>query len=187
MFFFVVHVLMSPVQNSKRRMYRYAIGCPWLLVAAPVEEKYVDFVDSRGLFSCRIPGDFLRAERAKDKKGTVFVAGNYNKAEVLSVQSLTTYDLLNDAGKDQLYYDLSPRGNVHPKNVLVCRRCSSFTVSSFSTAMPNGEHDRPCGTSKSRIPMHLYASIKYCIAGDTAAVSMYVGLPTSRQHTARGT
>eukprot|EP00904_Undaria_pinnatifida_P000278 jgi/Undpi1/10250/HiC_scaffold_28.g12703.m1 len=98
MFFFVVHVLMSPVQNSKRRMYRYAIGCPWLLVAAPVEEKYVDFVDSRGLFSCRIPGDFLRAERAKDKKGTVFVAGNYNKAEVLSVQSLTTYDLLNDAG-----------------------------------------------------------------------------------------
>lgn len=63
----------------------------------------MDFVDSRGLFSCRIPADFLRAERAKDKKGTVFVSGNYNKAEVLSVQSLTAYELLKDAGEVQCH------------------------------------------------------------------------------------
>lgn len=66
----------------------------------------MDFVDSRGLFSCRIPADFLRAERAKDKKGTVFVSGNYNKAEVLSVQSLTAYDLLRDAGEEQCHQDV---------------------------------------------------------------------------------
>lgn len=87
-----------PGSKQQTPSYRYAIGRTWLLVAAP-EEKYVDFVDSRGLFSCRIPAEFLRAERAKDKKGTVFVSGNYNKAEVLSVQLLTAYDLLKDAGE----------------------------------------------------------------------------------------
>lgn len=59
----------------------------------------VDFVDSRGLFSCRVPAKFLRAEREKDKRGTVFVAGNYDKAEVLSVQVISAADLLKDAGE----------------------------------------------------------------------------------------
>ncbi|CAN0160305.1 unnamed protein product [Ectocarpus sp. 4 AP-2014] len=60
--------------------------------------EFVDFEDSRGLFSCRIPKNFLRAERAKDKRGTVFVAGDYSKAEVLSVQVVKAFDLLTDAG-----------------------------------------------------------------------------------------
>lgn len=65
---------------------------------APQAEKFVDFVDSRRLFSCRLPANFLRAEREKDKRGTVFVSGNYEKAEVLSVQVVAAADLLTDAG-----------------------------------------------------------------------------------------
>lgn len=61
--------------------------------------EFVDFEDSRGLFSCRIPKNFLRAERAKDKRGTVFVAADYSKAEVLSVQVVKAFDLLTDAGE----------------------------------------------------------------------------------------
>lgn len=61
--------------------------------------EFVDFVDSRGLFGCRIPKNFLRAERPKDKRGTVFVAGDYSKAEVLSVQVVKAFDLLADAGE----------------------------------------------------------------------------------------
>lgn len=57
-------------------------------------------MDSRGLFGCRIPKNFLRAERPKDKRGTVFVAGDYSKAEVLSVQVVTAFDLLTDAGEE---------------------------------------------------------------------------------------
>lgn len=59
----------------------------------------MEFVDSRGLFGCRIPKNFLRAERPKDKRGTVFVAGDYSKAEVLSVQVVNAFDLLKDAGE----------------------------------------------------------------------------------------
>ncbi|CAM9478248.1 unnamed protein product [Ascophyllum nodosum] len=66
-------------------------------VSAPADT-FVDFVDSRRLFSCRIPSNFLRRERTKDKSGTVFVAGDFNKAEIMSVQVLTAYDLLRDAG-----------------------------------------------------------------------------------------
>lgn len=146
--------LISPVQNSKHRTYRYAIGCSWLLVAAPVEEKYVDFVDSRGLFSCRIPADFLRAERAKDRKGTVFVSGNYNKAGVLSVQSFTAYELLKDAGENQQYYDLGPIGDVH-KNIFltIFKRCSSFRASSYDCALRRAYIDR----LESSSPVYLYS------------------------------
>lgn len=62
-------------------------------------DEFVDFVDSRGLFSCRIPTTFLRKERKKDKQGTLFVAADYKKAEVLSVQSVAAFDLLADAGE----------------------------------------------------------------------------------------
>lgn len=55
-------------------------------------------MDSRGLFGCCIPKSFLRAERPKDKRGTVFVAGDYSKAEVVSVQVVKAFDLLADAG-----------------------------------------------------------------------------------------
>ncbi|CAM9837493.1 unnamed protein product [Discosporangium mesarthrocarpum] len=58
----------------------------------------VNFSDSRGLFSCQLPTSFLRAERNKDKRGTVFVAGDYNKAEIVSVQLLSASKLLSDAG-----------------------------------------------------------------------------------------
>eukprot|EP00903_Cladosiphon_okamuranus_P019246 g17697.t1 len=68
------------------------------LAAEAVANEFVDFVDSRGLFGCRIPINFLRAERPKDKRGTVFVAGDYSKAEVMSVQVVTASDLLMDAG-----------------------------------------------------------------------------------------
>lgn len=70
-------------------------------VQAAVEE-FVDFMDSRRLFSCRVPASFLRAERNKDRRGTVFVAGDYNKAEVLSVQVVSAYDLLTGAGENWL-------------------------------------------------------------------------------------
>lgn len=67
----------------------------------------MDFVDSRGLFGCRIPKNFLRAERPKDKRGTVFVAGDYSKAEVMSVQVVTAFDLLTDAGEKRGLYVLT--------------------------------------------------------------------------------
>lgn len=72
---------------------------PGLLRACTAATEFVDFEDSRGLFSCRIPKNFLRTERAKDKRGTVFVAGDYSKAEVLSVQVVKAFDLLTDAGE----------------------------------------------------------------------------------------
>ncbi|CAM9462493.1 unnamed protein product [Scytosiphon promiscuus] len=68
------------------------------VAAEAVATEFVDFVDSRGLFGCRVPKNFLRAERPKDKRGTVFVAGDYSKAEVLSVQVVKAFDLLTDAG-----------------------------------------------------------------------------------------
>lgn len=64
-------------------------------------------MDSRGLFGCRIPRNFLRAERPKDKRGTVFVAGDYSKAEVMSVQVVTAFDLLTDAGEKRGAYVLT--------------------------------------------------------------------------------
>lgn len=70
-----------------------------LLALFATATEFVDFVDSRGLFGCRIPKSFLRAERPKDKRGTVFVAGDYSKAEVLSVQAVKAFDLLTDAGE----------------------------------------------------------------------------------------
>lgn len=72
---------------------------PAFYVSPAPPDTFVDFVDSRGLFSMRIPDGFLRAERSKDKKGVLFVAGDYNKAEVLSVQTVSAYDLLTDAGE----------------------------------------------------------------------------------------
>lgn len=75
-----------------------ASGVQPSLAAEVMATEFVDFVDSRGLFGCRIPQNFLRAERPKDKRGVVFVAGDYSKAEVLSVQMVTAFDLLTDAG-----------------------------------------------------------------------------------------
>lgn len=73
---------------------------PWSPPALFSATEFVDFVDSRRLFGCRIPKNFLRAERPKDKRGTVFVAGDYSKAEVLSVQVVAAFDLLTDAGEE---------------------------------------------------------------------------------------
>lgn len=87
------------VHTACKAAYDIAHKYFWFPITAP-EENYVNFVDSRGLFSCRIPAGFLRAERTSDKRGTLFVAGDYNKAEVMSVQAVTAYDLLTDAGED---------------------------------------------------------------------------------------
>ncbi|CAM9148557.1 unnamed protein product [Choristocarpus tenellus] len=57
-----------------------------------------DYTDSRGIFRCRLPTNFLRTERKKDKRGTVFVCGDYNKAEVVSIQLINTVSLLSEAG-----------------------------------------------------------------------------------------
>jgi hypothetical protein len=59
------------------------------------------YTDSRGYFSIRVPPNFVTAERdgSDAKKGVLFVGGDYTKAEVMSVSTLTTVKLLSDAGK----------------------------------------------------------------------------------------
>ena len=59
------------------------------------------YTDSRGYFSIKVPPNFVTAERdgSDAKKGVLFVGGDYTKAEVMSVSTLTTVKLLSDAGK----------------------------------------------------------------------------------------
>lgn len=79
----------------------------------------MDYTDSRGLFSCRVPADFLRSERKNDKTGFLFVAGDFNKAEVLSVQVISASDLLLDAGESKSDLKLVPNAT----ELVTLRRC----------------------------------------------------------------
>lgn len=105
---------MRVARYSKSHDPRVLLIFPSLLTPFVAATEFVDFVDSRGLFGCRIPKNFLRAERPKDKRGIVFVAGDYSKAEVMSVQMLTAFDLLTDAGEQAV--------PVTGGNVARCRR-----------------------------------------------------------------
>lgn len=112
--------LLRARQTLRMRLLVLFFVLSFFVSAPPAKDEFVDFTDSRGLFSCRLPATFLQAERKKDSKGTVFVSGDYRKAEVISVQVVATADLLADAGKNPSLY---PNDRFFLCVFVVQRRC----------------------------------------------------------------
>jgi hypothetical protein len=130
------------------------------------------YTDSRGYFSIKVPPNFVTAERdgSDAKKGVLFVGGDYTKAEVLSVSTLTTVKLLSDAGK---------------------RACTAFSrfkhIILVNHAYRSGKVNQPVRSSL-RMPLlaDMYASTGYTASGDlTSWAGLGQPLPVARLLTFR--